>query len=128
MPTVWFTQLSDLDCLRLLPNTFILPPATSSACAPTEVRQLLALKIVRLLTNSLLEPMKSQHQRRGEHHSVIKETEPDVTIGAPTSHDILTQMNFSNTQKSFVKTVDRGRIMCVQTVLGLIRRYWKEKQ
>ncbi|KAF7260865.1 hypothetical protein EG68_01667 [Paragonimus skrjabini miyazakii] len=127
MPTVWFTQLSDLDCLRLLPNTFILPPATSSACAPTEVRQHLALKIVRLLTNALLEPLKSQHQRHGEHHTFIKEAEPIVTIPAPMSHDILTQQNCSNTHRSFIKMVDRGRKMCEQTVLGLIRRYLKKR-
>ncbi|KAA3676132.1 uncharacterized protein DEA37_0014684 [Paragonimus westermani] len=128
MPTVWFTQLSDMDCLRLLPNTFILPPATSSVCAPTEVRQLLATKVVRLLTNVLLEPMKSRNQRHDEQHNVMKETEPIETIRAPMSHGISTKQNCSNKKRSFIGMVDRGQKMCVQAAFGLIRRYWKEKQ
>ncbi|KER26236.1 hypothetical protein T265_06513 [Opisthorchis viverrini] len=52
-PTVWTTQLTELDELRNLPNTFVLPPSTSSACTPREIRQNLAHHVVELIAESL---------------------------------------------------------------------------
>ncbi|KAG5448608.1 hypothetical protein CSKR_104030 [Clonorchis sinensis] len=59
-PTVWTTQLTELDELRNLPNTFVLPPSNSSACAPREIRQNLAHHVVELIAESLYDDIGKQ--------------------------------------------------------------------
>ncbi|TGZ66581.1 hypothetical protein CRM22_005254 [Opisthorchis felineus] len=59
-PTVWTTQLTELDELRNLPNTFVLPPSTSSACAPREIRLNLAHHVVELIAESLYDDIGKQ--------------------------------------------------------------------
>lgn len=56
MPLVWFCNLTEFEALRQLPNTFILPPATSSVCAHSEVRIQIAQEILEVITNILSEP------------------------------------------------------------------------
>ncbi|VDP72922.1 unnamed protein product [Echinostoma caproni] len=56
MPIVWFSRLAELEALRQLPNTFILPPATSSVCAHSDVRMQIAREILEVIAHFLSRP------------------------------------------------------------------------
>ncbi|CAH8865371.1 unnamed protein product [Trichobilharzia szidati] len=53
IPTKWFTHMNEINVLKNLPNTFILPPATSSACSNPTLRIALVHEIINLIVMNL---------------------------------------------------------------------------
>nr|CAH8865524.1 unnamed protein product [Trichobilharzia regenti] len=53
IPTKWFTPMNEINVLKNLPNTFILPPATSSACSNPTLRVALVHEIINLIVMNL---------------------------------------------------------------------------
>ncbi|TPP61984.1 hypothetical protein FGIG_04259 [Fasciola gigantica] len=99
MPLVWFSNLTEFEALRQLPNTFILPPATSSVCAHSDLRIQIAQEVLEVITHILSKPnqMMIEHEEnstliefddcRGDHMTSMVRVCPTRDLSTACSSD-----------------------------------------